>query len=98
MPAADRRPWRGDVRVLAPLQVPENERQALFAMVQSGSPRQRLRAIIVLMAAAGNSNRIIAQTLATNPTMVGKWRKRYALSGMAGLVDHPRSGRPRKRR
>ena len=53
------------------------------------------RARIVLLAADGVSNTEIAQrTGVSRPTVIG-WRARYEQSGMEGLVDKPRSGRPR---
>jgi len=58
--------------------------------------RDRIRARIVLAAAAGLSNAVIAADLAISIDTVRKWRKRFAAHGPAGLVDRPRSGRPRR--
>src|SRR5215213_4926391 len=53
------------------------------------------RARIVLLAAEGQSNTEIAERVGVSrPTVIG-WRERYAASGLAGLDDRPRSGRPR---
>jgi transposase len=53
------------------------------------------RARIVLLAAEGVSNtEIAARVGVSRPTVIG-WRSRYERSGMAGLDDEPRSGRPR---
>lgn len=53
------------------------------------------RARIVLLAADGVSNTEIAERIGVSrPTVIG-WRARYDQAGMAGLVDRPRSGRPR---
>ena len=53
------------------------------------------RARIVLLAADGESNTAIAAKVGVSrPTVIG-WRDRYASSGIAGLDDDPRSGRPR---
>lgn len=57
--------------------------------------RQVLRARIVLAAAEGNSNANIARRLAICVDTVRRWRSRFVASGMAGLVDRARSGRPR---
>ncbi|KAB1640292.1 IS630 family transposase [Gulosibacter chungangensis] len=54
-----------------------------------------LRARIVLMAAEGVANAHIAEALGTTTTSVWKWRNRYEQAGLAGLVDAPRSGRPK---
>lgn len=56
--------------------------------------RDRLRARIVLAAAAGASNAIIAKTEHVHVDTVRKWRSRFATGGLAGLRDAPRSGRP----
>lgn len=56
--------------------------------------RQVLRAQIILAAAQGHTNTAIAVDLDIHVDTVRKWRKRYALHGLAGLQDLPRSGRP----
>jgi transposase len=57
------------------------------------------RAKIILMAAEGMQNNEIAETLAISRGCVGTWRKRYASSGIDGIIkDAPRGGRkPTKR-
>jgi hypothetical protein len=53
------------------------------------------RARIVLLAADGVSNTEIADRVGvSHPTVIG-WRDRYASSGVRGLEDERRSGRPR---
>ncbi len=49
----------------------------------------------MLAAADGEANERIAQRLETSRATVLKWRGRYQAKGQAGLVDDPRSGRPR---
>jgi transposase len=56
--------------------------------------RDKLRAQIVLDAAAGRSNAAIARRLRVSQNTVRKWRGRFAAEGMAGLVDRDRAGRP----
>ena len=56
--------------------------------------RDRLRAAIVLAAAAGQANAAIARELGVCTDTVRKWRRRFAASRLAGLADAPRSGRP----
>jgi transposase len=58
--------------------------------------RDRLRAQIVLAAARGGDNARIAADLRVTVDMVRKWRGRFAVRGLAGLADLPRSGRPRR--
>jgi len=58
--------------------------------------RDRLRAQIVLAAARGRDNARIAADLRVTADTVRKWRGRFAVRGLAGLADLPRSGRPRR--
>jgi transposase len=54
-----------------------------------------VRAKIVLLAADGEANSRIAERLDVGVGMVSMWRKRFFESGLAGLEDRARSGRPR---
>jgi transposase len=54
------------------------------------------RARIVLLAAEGMKNRIIADRLEADANTVGKWRRRFAECGIDGLYDEPRPGAPRQ--
>ena len=58
--------------------------------------RDRLRAQIVLAAAAGRCNAQIARDLRISQDTVRKWRGRFADRGLEGLGDLPRPGRPRQ--
>jgi transposase len=58
--------------------------------------RDRLRARIVLAAARGRDNARIAADLRVTADTVRKWRGRFAVRGLGGLADLPRSGRPRR--
>jgi transposase len=75
----------------------EADRQALETIARRGSAqhRQVLRARIVLAAADGDRNAVIARRLATTDDSVRKWRGRFCRDGLPGLADRPRSGRPR---
>jgi transposase len=59
-----------------------------------GACRDRLRARIVLTAAAGMANAAIAAHEGVHVDTVRKWRRRFAAARVAGLTDAPRSGRP----
>jgi transposase-like protein len=56
--------------------------------------RDVIRAKIVLLAAQGVSNDIIAARLDTPRQIVSKWRKRFAVFRLPGLEEQPRGGRP----
>jgi transposase-like protein len=59
-----------------------------------GPYRDRLRAAIVLAAAAGEDNSAIARQLGACADTVRKWRRRFVEGRLSGLRDAPRSGRP----
>jgi hypothetical protein len=52
-----------------------------------------IRARIILLAAEGLPNDVIAARLDTPRQIVSKWRKRFALARMQGLEAQPRGGR-----
>ena len=54
------------------------------------------RARIVLLAADGLSNTVIAEKLGVSRRTVGLWRSRFAERRLEGLDDEPRPGAPRK--
>lgn len=56
--------------------------------------RDVIRAKIVLLAAQGVSNDIIASRLDTPRQIVSKWRKRFFERRLEGLQELPRKGRP----
>jgi transposase len=56
--------------------------------------RDKVRAQIVLDAAADYPNAAIARRRRVSVDMVRKWRGRFAAEGMSGLADRKRSGRP----
>ena len=53
-----------------------------------------VRAKIVLLAAQGLDNDVIAARLDSPRQIVSKWRKRFAFERLAGLENLPRGGRP----
>jgi transposase len=62
---------------------------------QSAPVRLVRRARIIQLAGQGLSVPAIAQQLGVSEKAVRRWVKRFAVEGMAGLDDAPRSGRPR---
>jgi transposase len=77
---------------LSPL---DRERLERRVRRQTAAKREVFRAEIVLLAATGLRNDEIAARLGTVRETVSRWRKRFFEDGEAGLLDRPRSGRPR---
>ncbi|MBP8538139.1 helix-turn-helix domain-containing protein, partial [Streptomyces sp. MK37H] len=73
--------------------LPEEDRGLLQRWVAEGGPRA-IRAAVVLLAAQGLRNAEIARRLDVSRQTVGHWRQRFDASGMAGLRERPRPGRP----
>lgn len=85
-------------RIALPVQLDSDTRNTLSQLVRSSSTPQSLalRSRIVLAAADGSSNQQIASALHLPAITVGKWRRSFAVDGIEGLRDAPRSGRPPK--
>lgn len=82
---------------IAPLGLRDGDREKLVSLTRSSTVTAGAaqRARIVLLAADGVSNTEIAsRTGVSRPTVIA-WRARYETSGIGGLVDRARSGRPR---
>src|SRR5208282_2183550 len=73
----------------------ELDRSALERTVRSKTSEQRsvLRARIVLLSAAGEPDRVVAQRVGVNRHTVRLWRQRFREQGLAGLEDAPGRGR-----
>jgi len=73
----------------------KDERQALefLARKYTAPYRDVIRAKIVLLAAQGFDNDVIASRLDTPRQIVSKWRKRFCLTRLPGLEEQPRGGR-----
>jgi transposase len=82
-----------------PLPLPEREREDLLQVSKLRSTPQSvaLRVRIVLSAAEGIANKVLARQLSTTLPTVLLWRSRYQAEGLAGILeDRPRSGRPKE--
>ena len=67
-----------------------------LARSRSGEVRLAERARMVLGCMQGKRNDEVAREMGVRPNTVGQWRRRFAASGIAGLRDAPRSGKPAK--
>ena len=81
----------------APLALSGEDREELGRLLGSGSPRMAERARIVLAcaepSAGGNSG--VAAELGLTTNTVRKWRDQFTASGVGGLADGARPGRPK---
>jgi len=84
------------MRIAPAVQLSDDDRKTLerWARGRSTPARLVLRARIVLRAAEGARNDVIAGELGTDRLLVGRWRSRFAAAGLAGIEkDAPRGGR-----
>jgi transposase len=73
---------------------PDSEIERLRAELR-GRWRQAARAVMVLLSLQGLPPAQIAVLLECHPATVRRWIARFNATGVAGLADRPRSGRPR---
>ncbi len=83
-------------RMASPINLSDEDHQTLLHWTRSGTTEHRMafRARIILAAYNGQSGRDIARALNTREATVSKWRRRFHRSGLDGLDDRPRSGKP----
>ena len=85
------------MRIAPNVTIKDEDRQTLerWSRGRRTPARLVLRAGIVLQAAEGIANHVIAEKLGTDRLLVGKWRRRFVERGLAGIEkDAPRGGRP----
>jgi len=80
-----------------PLTLTEDERRTLEQWARRPTTAQRLavRSRVVLACADGLPNRTVAAHVHVSTNSVGKWRERFRVRRLEGLVDEPRPGAPR---
>jgi transposase len=84
-------------RPTRPLNVTDEEKEklALLARRPKSAQAVAMRARIVLGCDEGLSNGAVAKKLHITGATVGKWRERFRVNRMEGLLDEPRPGAPR---
>jgi len=84
-------------RSIPPVILNSEERETLerWRRRHSTSQALALRARIVLGSAEGATNTAIAKELKLTKQTVGKWRSRFLVRRLDGLLDEPRPGAPR---
>jgi transposase len=85
-------------RPMPPLTLTAEEHDTLERWARRRTTAQAiaLRARIVLASAAGKTNTAIARETRVKKQTVGKWRGRFLVKRLDGLLDEPRPGAPRK--
>ena len=73
----------------------EKEKLAMLARRPKSAQAMAMRARIVLACADGLTNGAAAQKLNVTGATVCKWRERFRVSRLEGLLDEPRPGAPR---
>src|SRR6266849_5219289 len=100
LPASDisRRNRMALGRPLSPLTLVPAERLRLLEWTRRPKTAQALalRSRIVLLCAEGRSNTEVARRVHVTLATVGKWRQRFVLLRLDGLLDEPRPGTPRR--
>ena len=84
-------------RPLHPLTLTDDEREQLQSWTRRRTTDQALaqRARVVLECATGKANRLVARELRLDEDTVSKWRQRFLVKRLDGLLDEPRPGAPR---
>jgi transposase len=80
----------------AVIHLTEGEESKLKEWSRKGTAELRLveRSRIILLSSQGKTTRQIADQLHTRTARVSKWRQRFAISRLDGLIDAARSGKP----
>jgi hypothetical protein len=74
---------------------PEREELVALTLRRKTAQALALRARIVLACADGQDSKVVAVRQPVTPQTVGKWRARFVQDRLDGLLDAPRSRRPR---
>ena len=85
----------GPAAVVVELSAAERAQLERWARRPKSAQALAQRSRIVLACAAGETNQGVAERLGVSVPTVRKWRGRFAVDRLEGLVDEPRPGRPR---
>ena len=85
-------------RPVTPMSVTADERETLERWARRPKTAQAMaqRARLILACADGRSNTAVAHTLGVTRPTGGKWRARFLVKRLDGLLDEPRPGAPRR--
>jgi len=85
-------------RPVPELTLTAEEREILQSWAQRRKTAQALalRARVILACAEGRSNTAVGSALRLCKQTVGKWRRRFVVKRLDGLLDEPRPGAPRR--
>jgi transposase len=84
-------------RPAKPIKLTDDERRILQGYARRFNSAQALakRAAIVLALADGKTGKVVAREARTSQVTVSHWRSRFLEGRISGLVDAPKTGRPR---
>lgn len=84
-------------RPARPIILTEDERRILEGYARRFTSAQALakRAAIILALAEGKAGNDVARDLRTSQVTVSLWRRRFLAGRISGLIDAPKTGRPR---
>lgn len=84
------------MRIAPKITILDSDRVELEKWIRShkGEKRLTLRSRIIIMASEGYDNESISEKLELRKATISKWRRRFAIQGISGLSDAPRSGKP----
>ena len=83
---------------LGKIEIDSDVRKRLLSLSRSHKTEHRLvvRSKIILMLADGKKYEQVEKALGVSRHMLSQWKKRFMVSGIDGLSDKPRTGKPRK--
>src|SRR5271169_4551028 len=78
------------------LECSAEDRASLVALTKSRTAEARAveRARIIVSSVEGKEIQQVARELKVSVPTVSKWRQRFSLWGLRGLIDQPRPGKP----